>query len=152
MLIRDGKIEDYNAVEKIAKQVHELHVGFRPDIYHLVETVIDEYTYSEYINTKSIIVAEQEQKIVGYMISYVREISSPMLKGRKVLFIDSIAVLDEHRREGIGSKLLEYAKNYAKDNELQAVELQVNAKNKNAYHTYSNNGFVEKSINMEFKL
>ncbi|WP_455714485.1 GNAT family N-acetyltransferase [Anaerosporobacter sp.] len=152
MLIRDGKIEDYNAVEKIAKQVHELHVGFRPDIYHLVETVIDEYTYSEYINTKSIIVAEQEQKIVGYMISYVREISSPMLKGRKVLFIDSIAVLDEHRREGIGSKLLEYAKNYAKDNELQAVELQVNAKNKNAYHTYSNNGFIEKSINMEFKL
>lgn len=39
------------------------------------------------------------------------------------------------------------AKNYTRE-----VELQVNAKNKNAYHSYINNGFSEKSINMEFKL
>lgn len=152
MLIRAGKAEDYNAVEKIAKQVQELHVGFRPDIYHLVETVIDKNTYVEYVTSKNIAVAQQDDSIVGYMISYIREITSPMLHNRRVLFIDSIAILDGYRRQGIGSRLLEYAKMYAKENGLQAVELQVNARNKGAYESYIDNGFSEKSINMEFLL
>jgi ribosomal protein S18 acetylase RimI-like enzyme len=152
MVIRDGKAEDYNAVEKIAKQVQELHVEFRPDIYHSVETVIDEITYGEYITSRNIVVAEQKDVIVGFMISYIREITSPMLHKRRVLFIDSIAILDKYRRQGIGSKFLEYAKKYAVENELQAVELQVNARNKGAYESYVKNGFSEKSINMEFLL
>lgn len=152
MLIREGTVEDYYAIEKIAKQVQELHVELRSDIYHSVETVIDANTYGEFIRSKSVTVVEQENKTVGFMISYIREINAPALRKRKVLFIDSIAVLDGYRGEGIGTKLLEYAKNYAREHGLQAVELQVNAKNKNAYHSYINNGFIEKSVNMEYKI
>lgn len=65
MLIRFGKSEDYKAVENIAKQVQELHVEFRPDIYHSVKTVIDEITYEEYVVSKNIVVAQQDDVIAG---------------------------------------------------------------------------------------
>lgn len=152
MIIREGTIEDYYAVEQIAKQVQELHVEFRPDIYQSVDTVFDVNTYGEFLNSKSVMVAEKEGMVIGFMDSYIRETNAPSLIKRRVLFIDSIAVIEGYRGKGIGTKLLEYAKEYAREKGLQAVELQVNAKNKNAYHSYVNNGFSEKTINMEFKL
>ena len=38
--IRTAKVEDYNAVEAIMKQVHKLHVGWRPDVYKQQETIL----------------------------------------------------------------------------------------------------------------
>ena len=38
--IRTAKLEDYNAVETIMKQVHQLHVHWRPDVYRQQETIL----------------------------------------------------------------------------------------------------------------
>ena len=38
MEIRDLKQTDFNDVNEIFKQIHELHVKHRPDIYRNVET------------------------------------------------------------------------------------------------------------------
>ena len=38
--IRTAKQEDYEAAEAIMKQVHKLHVGWRPDVYKQQETIL----------------------------------------------------------------------------------------------------------------
>ena len=40
-------------------------------------------------------------------------------------------------------------KELKKEKDYDAIELQVNARNKGAYNMYRNYGFTEKSINME---
>ena len=83
--IRTAKQEDYEAAEAIMKQVHKLHVGWRPDVYKQQETILP---------------------------------------------------LDEFKQA-------------IKEQAYDAIELQVNARNKGAYNMYRNYGFTEKSINME---
>ena len=46
----------------------------------------------------------------------------------------------------------DYLKDIAKDNNIDAIELQVNAENKAAKSMYEKYGFTDKSINMELKL
>lgn len=39
ILIRNATFSDYDSVEVIMKEVHKIHVNYRPDIYKLTNTV-----------------------------------------------------------------------------------------------------------------
>ena len=68
---------------------------------------------------------------------------------RKVLFIDSMAVDENHRGQGIGHQLFDYVRTIYKEEHYDGLELHVNAKNAAAMEMYKKYGFTEKSINME---
>ena len=68
---------------------------------------------------------------------------------RDVIFVDDLAVKEEYRGQGIGTRLLNAVKNKVQEESLDGLELQVNARNKAAKKMYEHYGFTEKSINME---
>lgn len=148
-LIRFARMEDYKSVEDIMKQVQDLHIGWRPDIYKECEVVLsyDEFCHS--VKMETLVVAEVENRIVGLLSYMLRHVESNTQVTRDVLFIDSMAVDEVYRGNGIGRQLFVFIKKIAQEKKLDGIELQVNARNAQAKAMYEKCGFTEKSINME---
>ena len=147
--IRTAKVEDYNAVEAIMKQVHKLHVGWRPDVYKQQETILPLDEFKQAIQEQAFFVAEGEGKVVGILELMYRHVETPVHVTKDITFIDSMAVDESYRKKGVGHAFFDFLKELKKEKGYDAIELQVNARNKAAYNMYRNYGFTEKSINME---
>ena len=126
------KIEDFKKVNELAKQVHELHVNWRPDVFLSV--------------VKEIFVAKIQDEIVGYIIFNIKEKNNPSIRYRKQLQIEAICVDEKNRGKGIGTELLKYVKKFGKENNCTDIYLTVNEENENAIKVYEEFGFKVKSI------
>lgn len=97
IIIEIPKIEDFKRVNKLAKQVHELHVNWRPDLFLSVDEVISKECFEETIQAKEIFVAKIQDDIVGYITFNIKEKSNPSMRYRRQLQIEAICV-DEKKR------------------------------------------------------
>ena len=144
-LIRYARIEDYNKVEEIMKQVQNLHVKWRPDNYRMSDTILPYEDFTDAVK----IVAELDEKVVGLCFYILKHIEHDNQVTRDILYIDSMAVDETFRGQGIGHQLFDFIKDIAKLKKIDGIELQVNSKNTRARKMYEEYGFVEKSVNME---
>lgn len=147
--IRYAVSEDYPQVESIMKEVQTLHINWRPDIYKASEPVLPIGEFSQLVEDKKLLVAVADNAVVGLLSFFYRHIESDKQVTRDILFISDLAVKEPFRGQGIGTQLLDYMKQKAKDEQMDGLELQVNAKNLQAMQMYEKNGFTPKSINME---
>ena len=152
MLIRFANREDYEEVERIAEQVQKMHVEWRPDIYTFEKKVFPDEIFEQIIENKMLIVATDEEKVVGFLMYVINKVNFDNQVERTLYNVNAVAVDEECRGQGIGHKLFDYLKDIAKENNMDAIELQVNAENNAAKAMYEKYGFTDKSINMEFKL
>lgn len=90
MQIELPKIENFKRVNELAKQVHEIHVNWRPALFFSVD--------------------------------------------------------EKYRGKGIGTELLNYVKDFGKENNCTDLYLTVNEENKDAINLYEKFGFKVKSI------
>ena len=140
------QIKDFNNVNKLAKQVHELHVNWRPDLYLSVDEVINKENFKEMIKTKKIFVAKIDDLIVGYITFNIKEKDNHSMRYRKQLEIEAICVDQRYRGKGIGTELLKYVKKIGKENNCTDLYLTVNEENANAIKVYEKFGFKIKNI------
>ncbi len=148
-IIRLAKTQDYERIETIMKQVQQLHIDWRPDLYKQAETVLPYEEFLEAVKNETFVVAEVAGEVIG-LLSYIpRHVASGIQVTREVLFIDSMAIDEKYRGNGIGHQLFDFIKNIAREKNFDGIELQVNAKNISAKKMYESYGFTEKSINME---
>ncbi len=148
-LIRFAQSSDYESVEAIMKEVHALHIGWRPDIYKPADSIYFGEYFEKRVQEKRILVADCGGKVVGHLNFQYRHIESDKQVTRNVIFIDDLAVKEEYRGLGIGTQLLNAVKAKVQDENLDGLELQVNARNTDARKMYEKFGFTEKSINLE---
>lgn len=146
MKIEIPTIKDLKTIDKIAVQVHECHVKWRPDIFEHTSSIIDEDELERLILNKEIFVAKIDEQVVGYILLSSREGKKNGYKYRKELDIDAMGVDEVYRNQKIGTKLLEYVKEYAKNNNYTNIRLTVNEENDNARHLYEKVGFKVKNI------
>lgn len=149
LFIRFARIDDYKKAEDIMKQVQELHVSWRPDIYKVCDPVLSYDEFVDEVAKETLIVAEIDDEVVGLLSYMHRHIESDKQVTRDVLYIDAMAVDKMHRGNGIGRQLFDFVKEIAKEKKYDGIELQVNARNAGVYEMYKKYGFSEKSINME---
>ena len=145
-IIEKPKIEDLKKVNKLAKQVHELHVNWRPDLFLSVDEVISRKNFEEKIKAKEIFVAKIQDDILGYITINITEKDNPSMRYRKQLQIEAICVDEKSRGKGIGTALLKFAKEFGKENNCTDLYLTVNKENENAIKIYEEFGFKVKSI------
>lgn len=147
--IRNAKLNEYTAVETIMKQVQQMHIDWRPDIYKYSETVLPLEIYEQAVKEETFFVAEYEGNIVGILCIELHHIERPNQVTRNTIFVESMAVDENYRGRGIGHAFFDFLKTMREQKGYDRIELQVNARNKAAYEMYSNYGFTDKSINME---
>lgn len=70
MTIRVAEEKDYIQVENLMKQVQNLHVELRLDIYKPEEVVLPKKEFMEQAKKEEILVAVEEEKVVG-LLSYI---------------------------------------------------------------------------------
>ena len=137
---------DWEKVNNLAVQVHELHVGWRPDIFVSSEIVIDKERFLSLIENTQIFVAKENDEIVGYITFDIKEKANPIMRFRKQLSIDAMCVDENIRHKGVGTKLLEFVKEYALKNNCTDLYLTVNEENIPGIKTYEKFGFRLKNI------
>lgn len=147
--IRNANLDEYQRAETIMKQVHQMHIGWRPDIYQYNETVLPLEIYEQAVKDNTFFVAECEGIIAGILFIVYRHMEAPNLVTRNTIFVDSMAVEDKYRGKGIGHAFFDFLKELKRQKGYDGIELQVNAKNEAAYKMYTDYGFTNKSINME---
>lgn len=140
------KIEDFKRVNEIAKQLHELHVKWRPDLFFSVETVILEGRYKSLIEDENIVVIKDNEEIVGYAVFCIKEKENHGMRRRKQFDVEAIGIGEEYRGKGYGTKLLNYLKELAKGLECTDMYLTVNEENIPAIKNYEKFGFKLKNI------
>ena len=149
MNIRPAKETDYSAVVKIMSQVQEMHVQWRPDIYKHNDELFTEEIFADIVKGDTFFVAEIDNMVVGVLEIMFRHIETPAHVNRDVIFIDTMAIEEKYRGQGIGHEMFEFLKAMKTEKKMDGIELQVNARNIAAYEMYKKCGFTEKSINME---
>lgn len=146
IIIEIPRLEDFKKVNKLAKQVHELHVSWRPDLFLSVDEVISKECFEEMIQNKTIFVAKIKDEIVGYITFNIKEKNNPSMRYRKQLQVEAICVDEKNRGKGIGTTLLRKVKEFGKENNCTDIYLTVNKENENAIKVYEEFGFKVKSI------
>lgn len=83
------------------------------------------------------VVAEHEEKIVGYMGFWRIENEA---------HITNVAVLPEYRRRKVGAKLIEHVMDFAREVGIDAYTLEVRRSNIAAINLYEGFGFEEEGV------
>lgn len=150
--IKIPQIEDFNRINELAKQVHELHVNWRPDLFLSVEEVLSKENFEKMIQAKEIFVAKIEDEIAGYITFNIKEKDNPNMRYRKQLQIEAICIDEKTRGKGIGTQLLKHVKQYGKENDCTDIYLTVNEENVSAIKMYEQFGFKVKNIAYSMKI
>lgn len=146
MKIEVPKINDYERINQLAVDVHNLHVKWDPSLFYKEDNMMSKEILEDLINKEEIFVAKDNDEVVGYIIFEIVEKLARGIRYRKQLNINVICVDEKNRNQGIGSSLLNYIKQYALDNNCTDLYLTVNEQNKHAIHVYEKFGFKVKNI------
>jgi GNAT superfamily N-acetyltransferase len=84
-------------------------------------------------------VCEKKGAIIG-MVSLLTTVSTAL--GRKVALLEDMVVNPGHRNEGIGSMLMEFATDWAKQQGFGRITLLTDADNRQAHRFYTSQGFT----------
>jgi len=101
----------------------------------------------EYITSKKkiFLVAENDEKVVGYVNGYIVENSEIYYK-ETVAYLDCLCVDKTVRKQGIGKKLIDEFSNTVKEKGAKYVKLNAFENNIPAVNLYKKEGFEEYSI------
>ena len=143
---------DRETVNLLARQVHAMHVAWRPDIYEMPEALYPEERFREAVRERSLYVARLGGVIVGYVSVKLRSYDWPGMVKRKVMCIDEIAVEESLRNQGIGTEMMADIHALARAFGCTDLQLGVYPQNDAAVAFYEKCGFTIRSIEMQKKV
>ena len=145
--IREATLNDIDkGLLNVFIEGYRYHQNGRPDIFaNLTDEELKNDLIQNFERLNTIVILDNE-KIVGYL-SYV-------IKKRHTgkLDADQLVILEEYRGKGLGKKLMEEAKQIAKENECDRIELNCWLFNENALNMYEHIGYNRQRIIYEMKL
>lgn len=92
-------------------------------------------------------ILEEDGDAVGFVGLELRSTQSFFEMG-DYIEIHELFVVEEYRRNGVGSKLLERAETFAEENECDSVQLSVDVRNMEAKKLYAESGFDDERVKM----
>ena len=149
-MIRKATADDINETAEIFRELHEHHIQLRPDFYRSPDAEFYRNQLAEHLDY--VFVIENDGVIQGYATVYIDVRDDCIHVARKRCFVDQFAVKKEFRRKGIGSKLMQFIREYALENDCTVIELGVWYENYDAVDFYGKNGFVPRTLNLELIL
>lgn len=144
MIVRSAEEQELERVNVLRKQVNDLHVEGKPNIFKAnFYDGLSDYIYEIWNDDKKeIIVAINEGEIVGYaVLAHINRAETLFMYERDYLDIDEIGVDKDYRRHGVASEMISYILDYTKDKGFKRVELNMWEFNQRALAFYEKVGF-----------
>lgn len=145
-------LRDRDTVNALAREVHALHVAWRPDIYEMVDELYSEERLNEAILARQLYVAKLNGITAGYVLVKFREYNWPGVVRRRVMVVDEICVEKALRNHGIGTQMMEEVRALARAFGCTDLQLGVYPQNDAAVAFYQKCGFTIRSIDMHRKV
>lgn len=106
--------------------------------------------FNTMLNNQVIYIALDKEKVVGYLAGSINIQGSYVTKSLAEL--DNMFVLEEYRKHGVGTKLINAFKEYCLQNKIEELKVTASVKNKNAINFYMKNGFNEFEVTLKQKI
>lgn len=145
-------LRDLDVVNALARQVHELHVAWRPDLFRMPEELYSIERLEDCIRRRELYVARLNGIIVGYVLLKIKAYDSPGHVRRTVMVLDEICVEKQFRGHGIGTRMMEEVHALARAFGCTDMQLGVYPQNDDAVGFYQKCGFTIRSIDMQRKV
>ena len=143
---------DREAVNALARQVHAMHVAWRPDIYEMVEELYPRERFDEAAKARQLYVAKLNGIPAGYVLLKIRDCNWPGMVARRVMLVDEFCVAEAFQRQGIGSQMMVEVRALARAFRCTDLQLGVYPQNDGAVAFYQKCGFRIRTINMDMQL
>ena len=143
---------DWEAVNRLSVQVHDLHVGWRPDIYYHTDAPYPKEAFLEDIRKRLVYVAKIQNLVAGYVVLSIMQKGGPGTVEKKVMRLDSICVEEAARGQGIGREMVADVRALARAFGCSELLLGVHPENDAAVAFYQKCGFLIRTINMDMKV
>ena len=140
---------DRAAINELARQVHALHVEWRPDIFCTAEELYPQERFDEHLKNRELYVAKIEGNVVGYTLLIIRDSNHIGMTPRRIMEIDQFGVHEAARGHGIGTEMMADIRALAKAFRCTHLKLNVYPQNEDAIRFYERNGFMIRSIDMQ---
>lgn len=154
MEIRFATESDLERVNELRKQVNDLHVEGKPDVFK--PGFSDDLR--DFINViwkdpeQEIVVAVDDGIVCGFaIIHHINKPENPFMYERDFLDIDEFCVDEAYRRKGAATELIAFIKSYAKEKGFHRIELNMWEFNQGALAFYEAVGFKTFRRYMEFR-
>lgn len=143
---------DREVINAMSRQVHAMHVSWRPDIYEMCPELYTDERMAEAIQSRSLYVARIGGMVVGYVLLKMRDIDWSGMAKRKVMLVDEFCVEETVRNQGIGTEMMAEVRVLAKAFGCTDLQLSVYPQNDAAVAFYQKCGFMIQSITMQSKI
>ena len=152
-VIRRACEKDIPRINDLLSQVLDVHHEIRPDLFKPDTRKYNDLQLSALLedDLRPVFVYEDDDGVVqGYAFCVLEHpVGNNIMTPVKTLYIDDLCVDKDARGEGIGRKLFEYVKEYAKDTGCYNVTLNVWEGNGSAKEFYHRMGLVPYKYGME---
>lgn len=142
MIIRAMNLKDYEEVDKLMQQLHQVHVNGRPDLFVPLEHPYSAEKFSELINDSEVIsiLAEENGEIAGLCFASMRNKSG--MAEMRTAYMDDLVVAEEWQHQGIARALFAQAEKNARELGAERLDLMVWSFNEKAKRLYEELGMV----------
>ena len=155
MIIRFAKENELVRVNELRKQVNDLHVEGKPEVFkagfndELRDHVYDIWNDPE----QEIVVADSDGIICGFaVLHHIVKPATPFMYERDFMDVDEFCVDKEYRRQGVASEIITFIRKYAKEKGFNRIELNMWEFNQDALAFYEAVGFKTYRRYMEMKV
>ena len=143
---------DREAVNAIAKQIHDMHAAWRPDIYMSIEEHYTQERFMEAIRDRQLYVAKLAGEVAGFAVLKKCTYDWPGVVKRSVLMVEEFGVQEFCRGRGIGKAMMEDIHALARAFGCTDLQLRVYPQNDDAVGFYQKCGFEIQNIGMQKKV
>ena len=143
---------DRPAVNEIARQVHAMHVAWRPDLYEMPEEMYPAERFETEVKQRQLYVAKLAGTVIGYTLLKIRVCDWPGVVKRKIMVIDEFGVHEDCRFHGIGKEMMADVRALAAAFGCTDLQLGVYPQNDDAVGFWQKCGFTIRSIEMQQKV
>lgn len=143
---------DWEAVNRLSIQIHDLHAHWRPDIYFHCDEPFPREAFLQGIRNRMVYIAKIHNTVVGYVVLSIVQKNGPGVVDQKLMRLDSICVDEAARGQGIGKAIIADVRALSKVFGCSGVILGVHPENDSAVGFYQKCGFRIRTINMDMKV
>ena len=137
--IRPASMTDFDAVGKIFAQENRFHAELVPEVIQVLDPIMSEAWFAKLlaIPEQTLMLGEANDEVVGLVWLSVRSNpDDPIYRPRRHVYVEELAVAEEHRGQGIGCHLMQAAEGWARERGVQEIELDVWEENRRAISFY----------------
>lgn len=144
MEIRFAREDELDRVNELRKQVNDLHVEGKPDVFkagfndELYNHIYDIWNDPE----QEIVVADADGIICGFaVVHHIYKAENPFMFERDFIDVDEFCVDERFRRQGIATEIITFIKDYTKEKGFKRIELNMWEFNQGVLEFYEAVGF-----------